>query len=79
MKWLEARENCLMKFHNFYSSVYIIRVIRSSRMRWAGFVARYGELRDAYKISVAKRGERPRERSWHRGEDNIRKNLREIW
>jgi hypothetical protein len=30
------------KLHNFYSSPNIIRVIKSRRMRWVGYVARIG-------------------------------------
>jgi hypothetical protein len=33
------------ELHNLYSSPYIVRKIRSSRMRWAGHVARMGEER----------------------------------
>jgi hypothetical protein len=35
------------ELHNFYSSPNIIRVIKSRRMRWAGNVARMGDLRNA--------------------------------
>jgi hypothetical protein len=31
------------ELHNLYSSPSIIRIIKSSRMRWAGHVARMGE------------------------------------
>jgi hypothetical protein len=31
------------KLHNLYSSPSIIRIIKSSRVRWAGHVARMGE------------------------------------
>jgi hypothetical protein len=30
------------ELHNFYSSPNIIRMIKSRRMRWAGYVAREG-------------------------------------
>jgi hypothetical protein len=40
------------ELHNFYASPDIIRVIKSRRMRWAGHVARMGELRNAYNILV---------------------------
>jgi hypothetical protein len=33
--------------HGFYSSPSIIRVIKARRIRWAGHVARMGEVRDA--------------------------------
>jgi hypothetical protein len=32
----------------------IIRMIRSRRMRWAGYVARMGEKRNAYRILMGK-------------------------
>jgi hypothetical protein len=37
-----------------YSSASIIRIIKSRRMRWAGHVARIGEMRNAYRILVGK-------------------------
>jgi hypothetical protein len=47
------------KLHNeelrdLYSSPSIIRIIKSRRMRWAGFVARMGEKRYAYRVLVGK-------------------------
>jgi len=53
------------KLHNeelndLYSSPNIFRVIQSSRMRWAGHVARMGERRSIYKVLVRKpKGKRP--------------------
>jgi hypothetical protein len=32
------------ELHSLYSSLYIVRVIKSRRMRWAGHVARMGEV-----------------------------------
>ena len=45
------------KLHNeelndLYSSPNIVRVIKSSRIRWAGNVARMGKLRCVYKVLV---------------------------
>jgi hypothetical protein len=34
------------EIHNLYSSPYIVRVIKSRRMRWAEHVARMGEGRE---------------------------------
>jgi hypothetical protein len=47
------------KLHDLYSSITIVRVIKSRRMRWAGHVAWMGERRDVYRIMVGKlRGKR---------------------
>jgi hypothetical protein len=42
------------ELYKLYSSPSIIRMIKSSRMRWAGHVARMGEKRNAYRILVGK-------------------------
>jgi hypothetical protein len=42
------------ELHNLYSSPNIIRMIKSRRMSWAGYVARMGEKRNTYRISVGK-------------------------
>jgi hypothetical protein len=43
-----------------YSSPSIVRVIKARRMRWAGHVARMGEVRDTYNILVGRpEGRRP--------------------
>jgi hypothetical protein len=43
-----------------YSSPNIIRVIKSGRMRWTGYEARMGEMRNGYQILVGKtEGKRP--------------------
>jgi hypothetical protein len=67
------------KLHNeelrgLYSSPSIIRVIKKRRMRWAGHVARMGEVKGAYSILVGRPLGRPRRR-W---EDNIKVDLKEI-
>jgi transcription termination factor 2 len=62
-----------------YCSSSIIRMIKSRRIRWAGHVARMGEKRNAYRIFVGKPvGKRTLETPRHRGEDNIKMDLREI-
>jgi hypothetical protein len=67
------------ELHNLYSSPFIVRVIQSWRMGWAGHVARMGEMRNVYKISVGKpRGRRPLGRPKRRWEDNIKTDLREV-
>jgi hypothetical protein len=39
------------ELHNLYTSPYI-RVIKSRRLRWAGYVACMGAMRNVYKILV---------------------------
>jgi hypothetical protein len=57
----------------------IVRVIKSSRMWWAGHVARMGEGRGAYRILVGRpEGRRPLERPRRRWEDNIKMDLQEM-
>jgi hypothetical protein len=60
------------ELHNLYAPRNIIRVIKLRRVFWAMYVARMGEMRDAYKILA----ERPDGRIW---KENIRVDLREIW
>jgi hypothetical protein len=42
------------ELHNVYSSPSIIRIIKSTRMRWAGHMARMGEKRAVYRLLVGK-------------------------
>jgi len=61
------------EFRNLHTSLNIIRVMKSRRMRWVGQVARMGEMRDAYKILVGKpEGKRAHGRLWRAWDDNIR-------
>jgi hypothetical protein len=67
------------ELHGLYSSPSTIRVIKARRMRWAGHVARMGEVRGAYNILVGRPEVRiPLGRPRRRWEDNIKKDLREI-
>jgi hypothetical protein len=67
------------RLRNLYSSPYIIRLIKSKRMRGSGHVALMGVMKNAYKILVRKPEERRLlERPRHRWEVNIRIDLREI-
>jgi hypothetical protein len=66
------------ELHGLYSSSSIIRVIKASRMRWAGQVARWGEVRGVYNILVGRpEGRRPLGRPRRRWKDNIKMDLRE--
>jgi hypothetical protein len=47
------------EFHSQYSSQNIVRVIKSRRMRWAGYMARMGEGRGVHRVLVG-RSERKR-------------------
>jgi hypothetical protein len=67
------------ELHSLYSPPYIIRQIKSRRMRWAGHVARMVEGRNVYRFLVGKPEgksslEIPRRRWW----DGIKMDLREI-
>jgi hypothetical protein len=67
------------ELHGLYSSPSIVRVIKVRRMRWAGHVARMGEVRGAYNILVGRpEGRRPLGRPRRRWADNIKMDLREI-
>jgi hypothetical protein len=66
------------ELHNLYSSLNIIRPVKSRRMRLAGHVARMGEERNVYKVLVGKpEGKRPLGRPRRKWEDGIRMDLRE--
>jgi hypothetical protein len=68
--------SCIMR--SFYSSPNKIRVIKSRRMRCAGYISRMGEKRNAYRILVGKpEGKRPLERQRRRWVDNIKIDLRQ--
>jgi hypothetical protein len=67
------------ELHSLYSSMNIVRVIKSRRMRWVGHVACMGEGRGVYRVLVGRpKSKRPLGRPRHRWEDNIKLDLREI-
>jgi hypothetical protein len=69
----------IKELHNLYASPDSVRVIKSSRRRWAGYVVLVEEVRNAYKLLVRKpNGKKPLGRPRRRWEDNIRMDLREI-
>jgi hypothetical protein len=66
------------ELHGLYSSPSIVSVIKARRMRWAGHVARMGEVRGAYNILVGRpERRRPLGRPRCRWEDNIKMDLKE--
>jgi hypothetical protein len=80
-KWEE--DGSWRKLHNdelqsLYSSPNIVGVIKSRRMRWAGHVARMGEVRGVYRVLVGRpECKRPLGRPRRRWEDNIKLDLGE--
>jgi hypothetical protein len=67
------------ELHDLCSSLNIVRVIISRRMRWAGHVACMGEGRGAYRVLVGRpKGKRLLGRPRCNWEDNIKMDLREI-
>jgi hypothetical protein len=67
------------ELHDLYSSLNIVSVIKSRRMRWAGHVACMGEGRGVYRVLVGRpEGKRPLGRPRHRWENNVKMDLREI-
>jgi hypothetical protein len=67
------------ELHGLYSSLNIVRVIKSRRMRWVRHVACMGEGRGVYRVLVGRpKGKTLLEIPRHRWEDNIKIDLREI-
>jgi hypothetical protein len=74
--WIKLHND---ELHSLYSSLNIVRVIKSRGMRWAGHVARMGEGRGVHTVLVGRpEGKRPLGRPRRRWEDNIKMDLREI-
>jgi hypothetical protein len=72
------------KLHNdelryLYSLANTMRVVKSSRMRWAGHVARMGERRGVHRVLEGKpEGKKPLGRPRRRWEDNTKMDLQEV-
>jgi hypothetical protein len=65
--------------NEIYTSLTIVQVIKSRRMRWADHVARMGKERGVYRGLVGNpEGKRPLGRLRRRWEDNIKMNLQEV-
>jgi hypothetical protein len=66
------------ELHDLYSSPKIVRVIKSRRMVGAGYLARMGEGRGAYRVLFGRpEGKRPLGRPRRRWEDNIKMDIGE--
>jgi len=69
----------MRSLNDLYRSPDIVRVIRSTRIRWAGHAVRMGERRDAYRFMVGKpEGKRPFGRPMRKREDNIKMDLQVV-
>jgi hypothetical protein len=67
------------ELHSLYSSPNIFRMIKSRRIKGTGYVARMGDGRGIYRVSVGRtEGKKALGRPRRRWEDNIKMDLREI-
>jgi hypothetical protein len=67
------------ELNDLYSLPNIVRVVKSRRMRWAGYVARMGEDRGVQRVLVGKpEGKRPLGRPRRRWKYNIKMDLQEF-
>jgi hypothetical protein len=67
------------EINDLYSSPRNFRVIKSRRMRWAGYAARTGERRDVYRALVGKpEGKSLRGSSRRRWENNMKMDIQEV-
>ena len=73
-------KNYIMRsLNDLYSSLNVVWVIKSRRMRWVGHVVCVGERRGMYRVLVGKpEGKRPLGRPRCRWEDNIKMDLQEV-
>jgi hypothetical protein len=70
---MEIRSLSVDELHGLYSAPYVVRVIKSKRMRRPGHAARMGEGRCVYRLLVERpEGKRPLGRPRRRCEDNIK-------
>ena len=75
-EWRKLRNG---ELNDLYSSLNIVRVIKSRRMRLAGHVARMGERKGVYRVLVGKpEGKRPLGKPRLRWEDYIKMDLQEV-
>jgi hypothetical protein len=72
-EWRKLQDEELNELHPLSN---IVRVVKSSRMRWAWHVARMGDERGVHRLFVGKpEGKRPLGRTRRRLEDNIKMGL----
>ena len=76
MEWRRLHNE---ELHSLYYSTNVVWVIKSTRSRWAGHVAKMEKDRSAFKILTGKPGGK-RSLGWPRLrlEDNVRMDLKEI-
>ena len=68
-----------MELIDLYSSLNIVWVIKTRRMRWVEHVARLKERRGVYRVLVGKpEGKSPLGRSRRRWKDNIKTDIQEV-
>ena len=69
----------IYELSDLYCLPNIVWVVKSRRMRWAGYVALMGEGRGVHRVLVGKpEGKRPLGRPRRRWEDNIKIDLQEV-
>ena len=74
----ERRKLHNVELNDLYPSPYIVRVIKSRRVCWTGYVARMEKRRGINRVLVGKlEGKRPLEIPRRRREDNIKMDLQE--
>ena len=57
----------------------IVRVVKSRRLRWAGYVSHMGAGRGVHRVLVGKpKGKKPMGRPKRRWEDNIKMDIQEV-
>ena len=67
------------KLSDLYSLPNILRVVKSRRMRWEGYVVHMGEGRGVHRVVVGKpEGKRPSGRPRRRWEENIKMYLQKV-
>jgi hypothetical protein len=71
--------SALQELRDLYCTPYIVQVIKSRRMKWAGHVARMGDKRGAYRVLMGNtEGKRPLGRPRRRWEDDIKMDIQEL-